>query len=436
MKKLLIFVLLSTLILASVFANGNSEKSVKGNENIVTTVCRASYINEEWYNNMNAAFEKETGIHVDVQPTPGNDNDHDSKVNVDLLAGGNIDVIQSLGPRNYYERVDSGFFAPLSSLVKAKNLDVNSIYGAYLPTDKKGEFYSLPIKQEVYCIFYNKALFDAYSVPYPEGPWTWDDYFETAKKLTDPSKGIYGSMMNADNPWLYMPAKQKNIPLYKEDGSCNFDAPEFREAAKWYYDLCNTYKVQPSVAELNADAASWNYYALAGDHLAMFSQGNWFTRLLNSQTDYPKDWKYGVAPLPSAGKDGNNNFVSMAYVSINKNAAHKDAALTYVIWLGENQWKYEGGIPALASLTPEEQSAVFSKVADASNGQVTVNDLYENMMNTGMGVSQSDIIGVAANEYNSIVIEELQSYNMDLQSLDKAISRIVSRVNEAIKNVQ
>ena len=434
MKKALITLLLLTIAVATVFASGSKE--AKQETRVVTTVCRASYVNEEWFNSMNAAFEAETGIHVDVQPTPGNDADHDAKLNIDLLAGSTIDVIPSLGPKFYYNRADAGYFVALDDLIASKGIDAKEVWGSYLPYSDDGHYYAVPYKQEVYCVFYNKNLFDRAGVPYPEGPWTWDEYVETAKKVTDLSAGIYGSYMNIENPWFILSAKQKNIPLYKEDGTCNFDAPEFRESIEWYKSLGNDLKIQMPVEEVVNENASWNYYAMAGDHLALFVQGNWFTRLLNSQTDYPKDWDYGVAPTPSAGEDGNNNFVSMGYYSINKNAEHPEEALEYLLWLGQNQWKYEGQIPALASLTAEQQNQVFSSIADASHGQVTVSDLYENFMNTGMGVAQSDIIGTAADEYNRIVNDEVAAYCMDLQDIDTTISKICSRVNEAIKNVQ
>ena len=434
MKKALITLLLLTIAVATVFASGSTEK--KEEAKVVTTVCRASYVNEEWFKNMNAAFEAETGIHVDVHPTPGNDADHDAKLNIDLLAGSTIDVIPSLGPKFYYNRADAGYFMALDDLVASKGVDAAKVWGSYLPYSDDGHYYAVPYKQEVYCVFYNKALFDKAGVPYPQGPWTWDEYVETAKKVTNLSEGIYGSYMNIENPWFILSAKQKNIPLYKEDGTCNFDDPEFRASIEWYKSLGNDLKVQMPVEEVVNENASWNYYAMAGDHLALFVQGNWFTRLLNSQTDYPKDWDYGVAPTPSAGADGNNNFVSMGYYSINKNAEHPEEALEYLLWLGQNQWKYEGQIPALASLTTEEQNQVFSAIADASHGQVTVSDLYENLMNTGMGVAQSDIIGTAADEYNRIVNDEVAAYCMNLQDIDTTINKICARVNEAIKNVQ
>lgn len=436
MKKIVSLFLVMAVVVAAVFANGSSESSKKASEQrTVTTVCRASYVNETWFNEMNKAFEAETGIHVDVQPTPGNDADHDAKVNIDLLAGSTIDVIPSLGPKYYYDRADAGYFAALDELVASKGVDATAVWGQYLPYSDDGHFYALPYKQEVYCVYYNKSIFDKAGVPYPEGAWTWDDYVETARKITNAKEGIYGSFMNGENPWFIIVAKQKNVPLYKEDGTCNFDDPAFRESIEWYKSLGDE-GIQMPVSEIINENVSWNYYAIAGDKLGMFVQGNWFTRLLNNQNDYPKDWDYGIVQTPSSGADGNNNFVSMGYYSINKNAAHPDEALEYVLWLGQNQWKYEGQIPALASLSAEEQSQVFASIADASHGQITVTDLYENIMNTGMGVSQSDIIGTAADEYNRIANDEISAYCMDLQSLDTTISNIVSRVNEAIRNVQ
>lgn len=437
MKRMMLVAALMLLAVTSVFAMGGGETSAESEyDRIVTTTVTATYLNETWFNTMNADFEAETGIHVVVQPVPGDEDEYKAKINIDLMGGSTVDVVETLGPKDYSRQVSAGFFMPLNEAVEEAGIDPYSIYGANLPVEDDGNYYALPFKQEMYCIFYNKAIFDEAGVPYPEGPWTWDEYVETAQKLTDKKKGVYGSFMNADLPWMYMPAQQLAVPFYKEDGSCNFDDPVFKEYAEWFKYISNDLGVQPSVAELEAENANWNYYALEGYRLAMFPQGNWFTRLLNSQEDYPKDWNYGVAPLPSAGEGGNNNLVSLGYVAINKNAAHPEEALTYALWIAENQWKYEGGIPAFATMSEEDQQLAFGSIAEASHGQVTVDDLYQNLINTGLGSVSSDIVGTAAAEYYNIVKEELSSYNMDLQDIDTAIANIVTRVNEAIANAE
>ena len=437
MKKMMLVAAVMILTAATAFAMGGGETSAESEyDRIVTTTVTATYLNETWFNTMNADFEAETGIHVVVQPVPGDEDEYKAKINIDLMGGSDVDVVETLGPKDYSRQVSAGFFMPLNEAVEVAGIDPYEIYGANLPVEDDGNYYALPFKQEMYCVFYNKAIFDEAGVPYPEGPWTWDEYVETAQKLTDKSKGVYGSFMNADLPWMYMPAQQLAVPFYKEDGSCNFDDPVFKEYAEWFKYISNELGVQPSVAELEAENANWNYYALEGYRLAMFPQGNWFTRLLNSQEDYPKDWNYGVAPLPSAGEGGENNLVSLGYVAINKNAAHPEEALTYALWIAENQWKYEGGIPAFATMSEEDQQLAFGSIAEASHGQVTVDDLYQNLVNTGLGSVSSDIVGTAAAEYYNIVKEELSSYNMDLQDIDTAIANIVSRVNEAIANAE
>ena len=437
MKKMMLVAAVMILTAATAFAMGGGETSAESEyDRIVTTTVTATYLNETWFNTMNADFEAETGIHVVVQPVPGDEDEYKAKINIDLMGGSDVDVVETLGPKDYSRQVSAGFFMTLNEAVEEAGIDPYEIYGANLPVEDDGNYYALPFKQEMYCVFYNKAIFDEAGVPYPEGPWTWDEYVETAQKLTDKSKGVYGSFMNADLPWMYMPAQQLAVPFYKEDGSCNFDDPVFKEYAEWFKYISNELGVQPSVAELEAENANWNYYALEGYRLAMFPQGNWFTRLLNSQEDYPKDWNYGVAPLPSAGEGGENNLVSLGYVAINKNAAHPEEALTYALWIAENQWKYEGGIPAFATMSEEDQQLAFGSIAEASHGQVTVDDLYQNLVNTGLGSVSSDIVGTAAAEYYNIVKEELSSYNMDLQDIDTAIANIVSRVNEAIANAE
>ena len=437
MKKMTLVATVALLSVASVFAMGGGETSAESEyDRIVTTTVTATYLNETWFNTMNADFEAETGIHVVVQPVPGDEDEYKAKINIDLMGGSDVDVVETLGPKDYSRQVSAGFFMPLNEAVEEAGIDPYEIYGANLPVEDDGNYYALPFKQEMYCVFYNKAIFDEAGVPYPEGPWTWDEYVETAQKLTDKSKGVYGSFMNADLPWMYMPAQQLAVPFYKEDGSCNFDDPVFKEYAEWFKYISNELGVQPSVAELEAENANWNYYALEGYRLAMFPQGNWFTRLLNSQEDYPKDWNYGVAPLPSAGEGGENNLVSLGYVAINKNAAHPEEALTYALWIAENQWKYEGGIPAFATMSEEDQQLAFGSIAEASHGQVTVDDLYQNLVNTGLGSVSSDIVGTAAAEYYNIVKEELSSYNMNLQDIDTTISNIVTRVNDAIANAE
>jgi multiple sugar transport system substrate-binding protein len=430
--KKLLTVLLTLAVAVSVFGAGKKDSG--SGKRVVTTTCRASYANETWYKEMHAAFTAETGIEVDVQPTPGNDDsEHMTKVNFDLLAGGTIDAIETLGLRDQQSRIDSGFFMPLNDLVKGAGIDAAAIWGKFMNYQKDGAFYDLPFKQEVRCVFFNKDLFDKAGVPYPKGPWTWDEYIATAKKLTDLSKNQYGSLMANGTPNPFTLARQKDIPFYKPNGTSNFDDPAFAETLQWYYDISHKNKIQLSMGDLIAMSASWNYYAMT-DNIGMFFQGNWFIRLLNDSVNYPRSWRYGIAPSPSAGPGGDNALGTVAYVSINKNAAHPKEALEYAVWIAQNQWKYENGLPALAKISDADRTQVFDPMAKASSGQVTADELYSALVDTGMGILPLNIIGPAATEYDKIINEEVERFCLDQQNLQTTIQRIVSRANEAIAN--
>lgn len=151
-RKLLVCALGILLVGGSLFASGKSEQQAKGGaqERVVTTIPLSSYANEAWYQAMNEAFTAETGIRVDVQVTPGTNDEQVVKVNLDLLAGSKVDVIPTLGPRDLNTRLDAGFFAPLKNAVAAAGVDVGTTWGKYIMYDGSGEFYSLPTKQEIY----------------------------------------------------------------------------------------------------------------------------------------------------------------------------------------------------------------------------------------------------------------------------------------------
>ncbi|MCP3773322.1 sugar ABC transporter substrate-binding protein [Paenibacillus sp. MZ04-78.2] len=62
-----------------------------------------------------------------------------------------------------------------------------------------GKTYGMPAGFTTRVMYYNKKLFNEANVPYPKAGWTWDDFKETAKKLTNPAKKQYGFGVRAEN---------------------------------------------------------------------------------------------------------------------------------------------------------------------------------------------------------------------------------------------
>ena len=55
-----------------------------------------------------------------------------------------------------------------------------------------GKVIGFPALIDNLSVIYNKKLFAAAGIPAPSPDWTWDDFRNVAKQLTDPAKHIYG----------------------------------------------------------------------------------------------------------------------------------------------------------------------------------------------------------------------------------------------------
>jgi len=93
---------------------------------------------------------------------------------------------------------------PLDDYIKSdKDINIEDFYPGLLNYMKvNGTLYGLPAGFTTHVIYYNKKLFDEAKVSYPEESWTWQDFIEKAKKLSDPAKKQYGFGVRA-NPDPY-----------------------------------------------------------------------------------------------------------------------------------------------------------------------------------------------------------------------------------------
>ncbi|MBU3110074.1 extracellular solute-binding protein [Clostridium lacusfryxellense] len=171
------------------------------------------------------------------------------------MSGDTTDVFFTTNQISQSKYVLNGSKLALDDIAKQSNYNLDEKYGRYLHKGD-GKTYGIPSSPTYWLVFYNKKIFDDAGVAYPSGYWTWDQYVETAKKLTNPSKKIYGSFMNNFDANFYMIANQKRVDGYKKDGTSNFDDTAFADSLKFYGDLENTLKVQPSYLEYESKDCS------------------------------------------------------------------------------------------------------------------------------------------------------------------------------------
>lgn len=202
--------------------------------------------------------DQNPNIIVQLEPVSGRD--YYARLLTQLAAKGAPDIMQ-VGDDAVPSFVEKSAFISLDACIKESNLDT-SIYlpGLLDPGKVNGQQYLLPKDYSPLGIYYNKKLFDAAGVSYPQEGWTWDDLLSTAQQLTKDENGdgvpeVWGIQLPATwtTGFEYWVAAAGG-KLISEDGKqfVGFmDSPEVVRAVQFYADLYNKYKVAPPPADLN-----------------------------------------------------------------------------------------------------------------------------------------------------------------------------------------
>jgi multiple sugar transport system substrate-binding protein len=432
MRRFMMVMAVALLVVPiALYATGGAEPGA-AEENVVTVFSGSKDAADNTVKLRNDAFTKLTGIKVVWQMIPGAEDEFYDRTDIAVMGGDTTDCIRLTNPLHTNRYAAAGWLLPLDPLFKKAGYDPEPIFGKFLRR-LDGNLFYLPYEQSIHAVYFNKKIFDDAGVPYPKAPWTWDDYVATAKKLTNKDKAIWGSYFVLEwEYYYYMLARQRGVSAYKKDGSSNYDDPAFRDALKFMYDLGETYKVQPTLKEYNANKYTWDTFAAQGK-FGMIYIGSWFTGLLTDPVTYPRDWKWGIVEAPAAGPNGKNNLMAGGTWAVLKNARHPQNAARYIAYVSEIWYKEGGGIPARVNLTPEDvQGILGAAIADKSGGSVTVKDLDAALLHNTLGVQDEKVTGPRTKEYTDIVLREAQMYLSGEQSLDAALKNIKEQADKAL----
>jgi len=157
-----------------------------------------------------------------------------------------------------------------------------------------GSYYAIPKDYDTIALWYNKTMFDAAGLSYPDATWTWDDLYNAAVKLTKKDGSQYGFCMNPSNDQ----DTYYNM-VYSMGGYIVSD-----DHTKSGYDDPNTLKAMDYVGKLVKDACpdpttmseTGTDVMMESGNDAMIMQGSWMVSGF-LQNDYMKQ-NCDVAILP------------------------------------------------------------------------------------------------------------------------------------------
>ncbi|MCI7324868.1 sugar ABC transporter substrate-binding protein [bacterium] len=214
---------------------------------------------------------------------------------------------------------DNGMLADCSDIVDTSKFSEVSLSNA---SGSDGTLYAVPKDKDTVGLVYNKEMFDAAGVSYPDESWTWDDLTDASQKIYD-ATGKYGYMAYGDDQLGYWNFVYQNggYILNEDKTQAGFTQPATAEAMKFYIGL-QQYDWCPDQNYFAETAPGTAFFSEKG---AMFFEGDW--NILAELQNYPEmQGKWDVAVLPKApnpvngdGRATISNGLSYATAANNKN---------------------------------------------------------------------------------------------------------------------
>ncbi|MDR2303526.1 MAG: sugar ABC transporter substrate-binding protein [Treponema sp.] len=378
--------------------NAGAEKTLKGSITFSTWgSADEKAVNEE----IIKAFEaKNPGTKVNLEYIPA---DYIAKIDTMFLGGNAPDVIYG-HPHYFTGWASQGLVKDLSAEFEADRefysnpKFAQNMYGSF-------QYKNAPVAtingHDTYLLYYNKNLFDAAGVSYPDDTWTWDTWLEAAKKLSNDKEGNEKRYATAftTNPQDLFPFIYSfggNIfDSMENPAKVVFNSPRTVEALTFIQDAVWVHKVAPSyVSEgVNFDSGT----------IAMDVAGSWSPVGRRHITEF----KWDMANLPfHQGRERRTGALFAGY-AVNAFSKNPDLAYAFARFFQEDEGQMIlSGLglitvinQEIASLPenlngpgfPEHHGLRVSSISYATNGYANLTN-WQEMMEKGINPHIENLI--------------------------------------------
>ena len=356
--------------------------------------------------------ESQDEVHVNAQLISSS---YWDKMGVSVPAGEGSDVfcINALHTVDY---VANGYVLDISDLFESGEIDLgNFAPSTYMTATLNGKTWGIPKDYDTIAIAYNKAIFDQAGLEYPQDGWTWDEFVETCKAITEKT-GIYAvvcadGMQNGG--YLTFASGGSD---FDENGVCVLDSEQVIGAYQALTDLIWEYHVAPTVEELQEVNTSTMFL---NDMVAMSFQGSWNVRYFSENLGD----KLGFVTLPIYNGTEANIVHSVSFVG-NAKTKEPEAVKKFLAYLA----------------TEEAQAITATTVIPAFNGLADVwaenfpdlnLDCYTKPVPDGTAVPLPCAPKNSAEIYTAMcnMIKECEQFN----NVAETCAQYTAQINELLK---
>jgi multiple sugar transport system substrate-binding protein len=249
-------------------------------------------------------YEAENGnvtINITAVADPGNN--YYPKLQT-TIAGGAVPHIASFQGWEWQPYADAGVLANIDDFIARDGFTAPYPEGnntIEVSTKRSGKTYLIPMQLGTMVMFYTKKPFEEAGIPFPTDDWTFDEFLETAQKVTNTSgdSKMYGLQANGnwvrDIHWIRGTGVQEFDELV-DPKTAMFDQQEIIDvmqlmASDVYYKM----NIAPTPADMEGGVNT-----IETGNVAMKYEGPWFFGRLNSPElrDQQKEIPFDVVLMP------------------------------------------------------------------------------------------------------------------------------------------
>ena len=427
LKKVLTVAMAAVMTLSFAACGSKSsdegEKKPEGSKDAKLTVAIWDSNQEPGLKEIMNDFTEETGVEVDIQVTPWGD--YWTMLEAATQGGDMPDVFWMHSDQiATYAQYDDILLNLSDKIEKSDKIDLNN-YPENLVNiykNEAGDQLAIPKDIDTCAVWYNKTMFDEAGIPYPTSDWTWEDFREIAKKLTNPEKNQYGTSIK---PGSYQESWYSTIYAYggevisEDKTKSGFDNPKTIEAMQLIENIIK----DGSMPDYTVVAENNTEELMMAGTVAMTFQGSWMIPDMASN-DFIKE-NCDIAPLPK-GPNGTKSISNGLGWVASAQGEHTEEAWQLIEYLGskEAQQKqaelgvtmaaYEGVSDAWKNSHPEFNMQAYLDMLDdaqaypsSKNTQVWYQVLMERMVDGFSGAKPMDqVCKDFAVEMNQFLAEE------------------------------
>ena len=195
----------------------------------------------------------------------------------------------------------------------------------------QGALYGLPKDVGPFSFGYNKTMFEEAGIdlPDPDKPYTWAEFREVAKQLTDPENERWGTGLNV--VWNLQAWVWSNGADWadEERRTVTVDTPEFAEALQ---DFADIQLVDGSTPSIEQAQTMDTYQRWMRGQIGFFPVGPW-----DVSTYRELDFEWDLIPYP-VGKTGKTaTWLGSLGIAVSQNTPHPELAAQLAMFLSTNE---------------------------------------------------------------------------------------------------